>query len=101
MNLYNITVQIAASAYVKADSAEEARRILEAELNDGGACIEVEDAGPSDLPISDLQFSSPELPDISLSPAMTILSVWPDMATDEIELVEEDVQKCIYQEESN
>ena len=68
MKLWSIDVRLYATAYIKAETQEEAMNIartLSGEspgiLNSGG-----------DVPLSDLQFSDNDLPDVSLSPAMTI-----------------------------
>lgn len=70
--LYQIEVTLAATLYVKADSEQAALEIANATAPN--AHIEVEDAG-SEVPISGAMFDDPELPEISLSPAMTLSKV--------------------------
>lgn len=66
--LYQIEALVAATLYIKADTLEEA--IAKAATVKGDA-LEVQDAG-GEVPVSDLMFDDPELPEISFSPAMTV-----------------------------
>lgn len=73
MNLYQIDVRIVATAYIRAKSAKEARQIANDEfkdttltLSDDGAEV---DEGPE---VCGLPFDHPDLPDVSLSPCMTL-----------------------------
>lgn len=66
-SIYRIDVKVWATAYIRADSAEEATEIAKGLKQQG---LEVSDAG-GDIEISGLQYDDPELPDVSLSPAMT------------------------------
>jgi hypothetical protein len=68
MKLYSIEIQICATAYIKAESAEEAMKIAK-ELK--GDILEI-DEQDGELPISGREYDNPNLPDISLSPAMTV-----------------------------
>lgn len=63
-NLYSIDIKVVATAYIKADSEEEALEKVKGLHLDG---IEVS----GDI-ISERQFDDPDLPEISLSPAMTL-----------------------------
>ena len=65
MKLYAIDVTIHATAYVKADSADEARNKAVATLKDRQADL----VGSH---TSELRYDDPALPEVSLSPAMTI-----------------------------
>lgn len=65
MTVYSIDLKVAATAYVRADTKEEAIQALKDEIGINGCDY-------ADLEISDLPLESEELPDISLSPAMTI-----------------------------
>jgi hypothetical protein len=69
MPIYSIAVPIYATAYVRAGTPEEAK-VKAANLEN--LALEVEDRA-SEVPISGLQLSDPALPDISLSPAMTVI----------------------------
>ncbi len=73
MPIYQIDMQLCATAYIRAENAVEARKIAEA-MKDSSP--DILDSG-GDVPISGLAFDDPDLPDGSLSPAMTIHGVWP------------------------
>lgn len=82
MKLYAIDVRLAATAYIKANSPEQARQIAEQmELN----TIEVANDGLCDVPIYAGNFDADELPDKSLSPAMTIWGPYPDAQITEVD----------------
>jgi hypothetical protein len=81
MSIYSITVTVFATAYIRAGSADEAKAKAFALENH---VLEIEDAG-SEVAISGLKLNDPELPDISLSPAMTVIGPEKD---DTPELVE-------------
>lgn len=74
LNLYSIDVSMVGTAYVKAKSPEEARRLLEEAVKADGS-VYVDNDAESTMPICGKSFDNPQLPTISLSPAMTILSV--------------------------
>lgn len=57
---------VAATAYIKADSEEEARK--EAESLKGSV---INLTSSSEVEVSDLQFDDPNLPDVSISPVAT------------------------------
>lgn len=71
MNIYSVDVQVCATAYVLANSEEEALGLIQRLRNQ---TLELEEDG--DL-ISGAPFDDPNFPDLSLSPAMTIHGVWP------------------------
>lgn len=81
MAVYSIDVRIYGTAYIKARSEAEARKKLaKAIKDDSGQLHLADDAGGSeDLPVCGRQFDDPELPAVSLSPAMTV--VGPDKGT--------------------
>ncbi len=81
MLIYSIAVTVYATAYVRAGSPEEAKAKAVALEN---LALEVEDVA-SEVPISGLKLSDLRLPDVSLSPAMTVIG--PDK-DDEPELAE-------------
>lgn len=67
-NVYSIDVRFYATAYIRADSEAQALEIAKG-LKDES--LEVEASGNSDIEVSGADFDSPELPDVSISPAMT------------------------------
>lgn len=73
MPIYQIDMQVCATAYIRAKNADEARKIAE-ELTYGSPAIA--DSG-GDVEVSGRRFDDPDLPDVSLSPAMTIHGPWP------------------------
>jgi hypothetical protein len=68
MNLYSIEMRVVATAYIKANNATEAMAKAKMLHGDG---LEVADAG-SEVAICGMRYSDPNLPEVSLSPAMTI-----------------------------
>lgn len=85
MNLYSMGVTIHATVYVKANSPEEAMQNARCVQN---ACIEVKPGG-GDVEISGLEFTDPDLPLVSLSPAMTVGDVETKLTY--VELQEENI----------
>jgi hypothetical protein len=83
--LYRVEVKLCATAYIKADSADEALNIAY-DLRDSTVCAGSGWVG--DLPISEEYLDSPDLPNVSLSPAMTCYGVWgdEDAIAEEVEL---------------
>lgn len=81
--VYSIEVSIAATAYVRADSEEEARAKAK-EL--GGTGLELPEYTDG-VEISGRSFDDPDLPEVSLSPSMTIVEINHE---DECELVHDD-----------
>lgn len=69
-NVYSIDLKVAATAYVRANSKEEAIEALKAEIGDWCA--------HADLETSDDWLDSEDLPAVSLSPAMTVWGPWGD-----------------------
>lgn len=82
--IYSITLLVAATAYIRADTEAEAIEIARGMEQDG---LEVRDAG-GDIEISGLQYDDPDLPDVSFSPAMTVQKL-DDEAIASIECVHE------------
>jgi hypothetical protein len=82
--VYAIEVIVAATAYIRANTEEEAREkvrslsgnYFEVQPQDGDVCI------------NGAQYDDPELPNVSLSPAMTILEIEPEEL--DVELVHDD-----------
>jgi hypothetical protein len=76
MPVYSIDLKVAATAYVKADTKEQAIAALKEEISERyGTDL-------SDFETSGLPFDSADLPDISLSSAMTVwgpYGCWSDM----------------------
>jgi hypothetical protein len=73
MKLYRIDIQICATAYIKATSKTAAMTVAKG-LKDSSPDI-LDSCG--DVPVSGAQFDDPDMPKVSLSPAMTIHGVWP------------------------
>jgi len=70
MPVYSIDLKVAATAYVRADTKEQAIAALKDEIcYPRGSEI-------FDLQISDARLDSADLPNISLSPAMTVWGPW-------------------------
>jgi hypothetical protein len=67
--IYRMDVQIAATVYVRADSAEQAKAII-SELKDTALELAEQDGV---LPISGTPLDDEQLPPVSLSPVMTVL----------------------------
>jgi hypothetical protein len=82
MNLYNADILIKATVYVKAESEEEAQEKV---LKLNGLCLELSEDEHAELPITGMTYNNPDLPDISLSPAVTV------GYADPIQVVEEDI----------
>lgn len=69
MKLYSVDIPITATAYIKANSAEEALKRASSLALLG---IEFPEDLEREVPISGRMYDDPNLPEISLSPAMTI-----------------------------
>lgn len=88
MKIYGINIDIVATAYIRANSPEEAMKIAVG-LRLSCPTILGRNANGHDgeVEISGMQYDNPNLPDISLSPAMTIngptTGATPDMVHDE------------------
>jgi hypothetical protein len=74
MPIYSVEMNVLATLYIRAATPEEAARIAREQVD---TSIEVgeRDAGGGELPVSGASYDDPDLPDVSLSPAMTIASV--------------------------
>jgi hypothetical protein len=86
MTVYRVDVQIAGTAYIKAENEEQALEKAK-ELND--ATIEVPLLGGQDVPAADVtisgrRFEDPKLPEVSLSPMLTVHGVWPGAEVEEV-----------------
>lgn len=68
MKLFSIGLTVYATAYIRAENAEEARDKARQLRN---LSIEVPPGKRGDVMISGLPFDHPDLPDLSVSPAMT------------------------------
>ena len=85
MPIFRVDVQIVGTAYIKAPSVRIAATIANA-LKDSTLMVqEAVNEGESDVPISGRRFTDPELPILSLSPAMTIHGVWPDAEPEDVD----------------
>lgn len=74
MPIYSVDVKIYATAYIRAESSEAALEIARGLKNTGFELPEGFHGvtGWGGIEISGRSFDDPELPDVSLSPAMTI-----------------------------
>jgi hypothetical protein len=74
-NLYSIDLKVCATAYIKADNAaeamEKARKLNRRSVFADGTEI--------DIPVSEVEYANPDLPEISVAPAMTIHGVWSEI----------------------
>lgn len=82
--IYSIDVTIAATVYIRADT--RAAAIEQARALEEGKCIEVGESEDGDIPVSGLRYDDPDLPDLSLSPGMTVTGLWGDP--------EQDLEEC-------
>lgn len=73
MNVYSVEIKICGTVYVKARS--EAEAIEEVRKLDGAGIELAEDDG-LELPITGKNYDDPDLPDVSMSPAMTVYGPW-------------------------
>lgn len=70
--VYSVEVMICATAYIRAGSAAEAAQIANENFRENtDASTNASFFG--DVEVSDARFDSEELPDVSLSPAMTFM----------------------------
>ena len=68
--IYQMDIMLCATAYVRAGSAEDAKRLILQEF--GRGCFgELPIGEGNDVTISGRRFEDPRLPDVSLSPAVT------------------------------
>lgn len=96
MNVYRINVKICGSAYIKARSEEEAKRILAENLGEPGL------GGTDDVrnTVSDAGLDDIWLPEFSLSPAMTYYGPWEgetmDLAEENVPSAEDEEDETIF-----
>ena len=67
--IYSIEVRVYATMYIRAESAEQAEAIA---LEQNGAYIELAEDHDAEIPISGKGFDNPDLPDVSISPMLTL-----------------------------
>ncbi len=84
MPVYRADVHICGTAYIRAANKREAQRLLR-RLKMTALHVENAKDEPSEVSISGLTFDSPSLPQISLSPAMTIHGKWPGELLEDVE----------------
>lgn len=72
MKLYKQDVHIYGTAYVKASNKARAQNKLAKMIEQYPALELIEVGTQMGIPISDRDFQDPDLPEVSLSPAMTI-----------------------------
>lgn len=75
MAIYSIDIKLCATAYIRASSAEEARNILKQHIGETEG-IEGED-DVRDI-VDDSRFDGPNIPEFSISPAVTYYGPWSD-----------------------
>jgi len=83
MPLYSIDVKICGTAYIKAESEAEAMAKTK-RLKDAWISSDPRDGG-GDIPISGAPFNSDDMPEISLSPAMTCCGLWDEHSKPELQ----------------
>lgn len=81
-NVYSIEINIVATAYIKAETPEAALVVAEALK---GGFLELDEQEDAGYPITGRDYGHPDLPPLSFSPAMTIMS----LADEDVTLVEE------------
>lgn len=90
MPLYSATVPLFATVYVKAKSAAAAQKMI-ADLR--GTGFEMREDENADPPITGMAYSDPDLPDLSLSPAVTFGKVpkraWLEIAATDAEIADD------------
>lgn len=82
MKVYRIDMMVAATACIKAKSKNEAFEIARGLKNDSPS---IQDHA-GEIEVIGLRFDDPDLPDVSLSPAMTIHGVWPGLTKNDVEV---------------
>lgn len=90
MNVYSIDVMICATAYIKAESEEAALKIAQEEFNKNRGMELPDNLEWLQMPITGISYDSPDLPDVSLSPAMSFHGP----CGEHLELVEENVPEA-------
>lgn len=89
-NVYRIDVKICATAYIRANSEEEA--LAKVKQREMSTLLAPE--GPFDtddeIEISEREYGDPNLPEFSLSPAMTFHGAWEDDPRRYIECVHDE-----------
>lgn len=73
--IWSVDLRLWATAYVQADTREEAEALIRAQLLGSGLEVAEQPHAPA---ISGAEFDDPDLPGVSLSPAMTIDQEQPD-----------------------
>ncbi len=80
--LYSICVRVYATAYIKASSHAEARSKARKLFN---TVLELPPGKHGEVEISGKAFTDPDLPDISLSPAMTVYGIDDSSKTERVD----------------
>lgn len=83
MPVFRKDVRIIATAYVKAASVEEADRIIAERFTDNTAELPVGEG--VEISISGRMFDDPRLPDVSLSPAITLDGTYSDLPAENVD----------------
>lgn len=77
MKIWNCDIKICATAYVRAESEDEARALIDEHFGEGEMGILPSGDGGA-VTVSGLWFDAPNLPDVSISPAVTFYGPWAD-----------------------
>lgn len=92
--IWHVDLKMYCTAYVVADTREEAEALIRSELLGSG--LEVDEQPHGDPAISGAQFDSEDFPEVSISPAMTICDDQADgwqkgiVVAEEVELDDEE-----------
>ncbi len=85
MKLYRVEVEIAGSMYIKAESEEKAQTIAREQHGKG---IYLYKGMDTEIKVSGLLFQDPNLPDISLSPCMTLIRSYNEGEMEEADVLQ-------------
>jgi hypothetical protein len=69
--IFSVEILICATAYIRADSEDQAAEIAKSEMAYGTEASTSSRSSFGDIEVSESQFSDDGMPDVSLSPAMT------------------------------
>jgi hypothetical protein len=79
MPIYSQDIRLCATAYVRAESAEEAARLISEHFGEGETA-ELPTGQGLYVDVSGARFDVPSLPDVSISPAVSFYGPWGDDA---------------------
>jgi hypothetical protein len=95
VNVYSIDIKICATAYIKAETEEQAMEIAKREFVENSGMELPDNLDWLEMPITGMDYDSPDLPAVSLSPAMTFHGLFdetttPDIAAEDVPEIEEE-----------